>query len=129
TFYHWYRAADFGRFSEILNVSNFDDRGPAAVGSYRGLRPFGTSDMAGNVKEWCWNAVPDQRRFLLGGAWNDAKYSLAVPDAREPFDRAPTNGFRLAKYTRPLSDALAAPVPIDEPRRDLLTKQPVNDEI
>jgi len=129
TFYHWYRAADFGRFADILNVSNFDDRGPAPVGRYRGLGPFGTSDMAGNVKEWCWNAVPDHRRFLLGGAWNDAKYMFAEPDARGPFERASTYGFRLAKYTRPVSDAVTAPVPIDEPRRDVLTTRPVSDEI
>jgi len=129
TFYHWYRAAGFGRFSDILNVSNFDERGPAAVGRYRGLGPFGTSDMAGNVKEWCWNAVPDRRRFLLGGGWNDAKYAFAEYDARGPLERAPTYGLRLAKYSHPVSDAVAAPVPIDEPRRDVLKTRPVSDEL
>jgi len=129
TFYHWYRAANFGRFADILNVSNFDDRGPAPVGRYRGLGPFGTYDMAGNVKEWCWNAVPDTRRFLLGGAWNEAKYMFADYDARAPFERAPTYGFRLAKYMRPASDALTAPVAIEQPGHGLVTKRPVGDDI
>ncbi|HEY7169955.1 MAG TPA: protein kinase [Vicinamibacterales bacterium] len=129
TFYHWYRAANFGRFADILNVSNFDDRGPAPVGRYRGLGPFGTSDMAGNVKEWCWNAVPDRRRFLLGGGWNEAKYMFADADARGPLERAATYGFRLAKYIHAPSDAVAAPVPTGEPRRDVLTARPVSDEI
>jgi formylglycine-generating enzyme required for sulfatase activity len=51
TIYHWYRAANLGRFADILTVSNFSGNGPAPVGSYGGLGPFGTFDMAGNVKE------------------------------------------------------------------------------
>jgi eukaryotic-like serine/threonine-protein kinase len=129
TFYHWYRAADLRRSADILTISNFDDRGPAPVGRYRGLGPFGTYDMAGNVKEWCWNAVPDTRRFLLGGAWNEAKYTFADYDARPPFERAPTFGFRLAKYIRPVPDAVAAPVPIERPDQRVVTKRPVGDEV
>src|SRR5260221_317212 len=51
TIYHWYRAANLGRFADILTVSNFNGTGPALVGSHNGLGPFGTYDMAGNVKE------------------------------------------------------------------------------
>ena len=129
TFYHWYRAADLGRFADILAVSNFDERGPAPVGRYRGLGPFGTYDMAGNVKEWCWNAVPDSRRFLLGGAWNEAMYTFANADARGPFERAPMYGFRLAKYIHAIPDIVAAPIEIDRPRPHLPTKRPVSDDV
>jgi predicted esterase len=129
TFYHWYRAADLGRFADILTVSNFDDRGPAPVGRYRGVGPFGTSDMAGNVKEWCWNAVPDGRRFLLGGAWNDAMYTFSNADARGPFERAPMFGFRLAKYIHAVPDIVAAPVEIDQRPPDLPTRRPASDEV
>jgi hypothetical protein len=129
TFYHWYLAANLGRFADILTVSNFGDRGPAAVGRYRGLGPFGTYDMAGNVKEWCWNAVPDSRRFLLGGAWDEPKYMFADYDARGPLARSPEYGFRLAKYIGPVPDKVFAPVPIDQPSPDALKKGPVSDEI
>ena len=115
TMYHWYRAARLGRFADILTVSNFSGKGPAPVGSHDGLGPFGTYDMAGNVKEWCWNET-DNRRFLLGGAWNEPRYMFADYDARGPFERAPGYGFRLAKYIRPLPPAVAAPVRIERAR-------------
>ena len=108
TVYHWYRAANLGRYSDILAVSNFNGKGPAAGGTYDGLGPFGTYDMAGNVKEWCSNET-DGRRFLLGAAWNEPRYMFADYDARKPFERAPGYGFRLVKYIRPLTPAVAAP--------------------
>jgi hypothetical protein len=38
-------------------------------------------DMAGNVKEWCWNETNDHR-FLLGGAWDEPRYLFADYDAK-----------------------------------------------
>jgi eukaryotic-like serine/threonine-protein kinase len=111
TVFHWYRAANMGLFSDILSLSNFSGRGPASVGSYAGLGPYGTYDMAGNVKEWCLNAIGD-RKYLLGGGWNDPPYMYQERDARPPLDRSPTNGVRLAKYLRsePLSATLTGSV-------------------
>ena len=105
----------WGASRDILTVSNFNGKGPAPVGSYHGLGPFGTYDMAGNVKEWCWTETGN-RRFLLGGAWNESMYMFADYDAKEPFERAPGYGFRTAKYIRPLAPALAAPVRIERAR-------------
>ncbi len=128
TIYHWYRAADLGRFSDILAVSNFGGKGPSPVGSHAGLGPFGTVDMAGNVKEWCWNAHRTQR-YLLGGAWNEPMYMFADDDARGAFERAPEYGFRLVKYIAPVSAAAAAPVPVEITGRGSPARKPVGDDV
>lgn len=96
---HWRAAASYdtfaGNFADILNVSNFGGKGPARVGSHPGLGPSGTYDMAGNAKEWCWNES-GEKRFILGGGWNEQSYAFADMDAQLPFDRGPAFGFRLA---------------------------------
>jgi eukaryotic-like serine/threonine-protein kinase len=109
TVYHWYRAAGAGFFSDILGLSNFSGKGPAPIGKNRGLAAFGTYDMAGNLKEWCVNPA-GQRRYILGGAWNEASSQFIYPDARDPFDREATFGFRTAKYTVLPADSLSGPV-------------------
>jgi eukaryotic-like serine/threonine-protein kinase len=131
TVYHWFKAAGAAQssvFSSILSFSNFDGRGPARVGSYLGLGPYGTYDMAGNVKEWCWNQLGNNR-YILGGAWNDPPYTYGDPDARPPFDRSSSNGFRCIKEARGslISETLTRPV--DTLVRDFNKERPVPDAI
>src|SRR6202171_2501037 len=128
TVFHWFRAADMGRFSDILQLSNFSGKGPAPVGSYSGLGPFGTYDMAGNVKEWSLNSVGD-RKYILGGASTDPPYMYNEPDARLPFERLATHGVRLAKYLHPsaLSETLTAPVSFQ--MADYRNVKPVPDSV
>ena len=100
TVFHWRHAAQQSIFSEILLSSNFDTQGPAAVGSYPGIGPHGTYDMAGNVREWCINPTGDLR-YILGGAWSDPDYLYRSTDATDPYDRSRTNGFRLMQTAAP----------------------------
>ena len=115
TVFHWRQAAQQSIFSEILLFSNFDTKGPAAVGSYPGIGPAGTYDMAGNVREWCLNPTGDQR-YILGGAWSDPDYLYRSTDATDPRDRSLINGFRLMRTAAPPPpEALAA---VDYPTYD-----------
>ena len=127
TIYHWYTAAGSDNFSQILRLSNYGGKGPARVGSHQGISPDGAYDMAGNVKEWCWNES-DDRRYLAGGSWAEPTYTFLESDAQDPFDRLPRNGFRCVKYERPLADpALAAAVPATS--RDYNEETPVPDDV
>jgi formylglycine-generating enzyme required for sulfatase activity/predicted esterase len=129
TVYHWNRAAGIGDASYIIPLSNFGDKGPARVGSHQGMGPFGTYDMAGNVREWCWNES-GYLRYILGGAWGDPSYLFTGPaEALSPFDRSPANGFRCVRYL----DAGGTPEmvfrPVERLFRDYNREKPVSEDI
>ncbi|HEX7708750.1 MAG TPA: protein kinase [Thermoanaerobaculia bacterium] len=106
TVFHWKRAAvNDGIFSDVLTLSNFEGQGAVPVGSLGGLGNWGTYDMAGNVKEWCLNAV-DQRRYALGGSWLDPGYSYVDHDAQDPLTRRPGYGMRLMAVAEPIPNDL-----------------------
>lgn len=125
TVFHWWRAAGLNTRSNILLLSNFGSDGPQQAGNHAGIGRWGTYDMAGNVQEWTWNGT-GQRRYLLGGAWNQPEYVYLEPDARPPMDREPSFGVRCALSKEEFSEQLLGD--LDVPRYDFNGQVPVDDE-
>jgi predicted Ser/Thr protein kinase len=124
TVHHWFSATDQYAPPTLLLLSNFDKKGPARVGSHQGLGPFGTYDMAGNVKEWC-SSASGAKRYILGGAWDEPVYMYQERHAAFPFERRENYGFRCARYVKPPPPELTAPV--ERFSRDYSHAKPVDD--
>jgi formylglycine-generating enzyme required for sulfatase activity/dienelactone hydrolase/tRNA A-37 threonylcarbamoyl transferase component Bud32 len=125
--YQWSRAAGLWATHQMVPLSNFRGNPLAPVASYRGVGPYGTYDMAGNAKEWCWNAS-GSKRYILGGAWNEPSYMFNDADAQAPLSRETNFGFRLV---RALDDrtATAAAAPVAWWTRDYSKEKPARPEI
>jgi len=128
TAHQWQNAASPWLASDIAPLSNFRGTALASVGSHQGMSPYGTYDMAGNAKEWCWNAT-ENKRFILGGAWNEPPYMFVDQDAQSPFNRLPTYGFRCVKTIPGTSLPQAALAPISFRFRDFSREKPVSDQV
>ncbi len=132
TIYHWSSAACTQEAIAIIPLSNLEGEGPAPVGSHPGMGRTGLYDMAGNVKEWCWNATDDSgdRRLIPGGAWSDPTYMFTDRSARSPWDRSSVNGFRCARYPdgkEEVPDLLFRPIALYS-GRDYSKETPVSAE-
>jgi formylglycine-generating enzyme required for sulfatase activity/dienelactone hydrolase len=124
TMFHWVRAARTTASAFIVPYSNFDGHGPAPVGTYQGFGPYGTLDMAGNVREWCFNAA-GASRYVLGGGWNDPGYAFNDAYTQPPLDRSTTNGIRLVRYGPEDSTLVALSRPVVGAFRDFSRERPV----
>lgn len=128
TIYHWSYAARPDVGDAITRTSNFGGAGPRPANPPGGLGPYGTVDMAGNVKEWVWNDTGSGKRYLLGGAWNEPDYQFLYSDSRDPFERSDITGFRCMKDgERPAPATLAASVA--PPSRNYAAEKPVADAV
>jgi dienelactone hydrolase len=136
TCYHWGSGAGFFYDpiwylfgSRVIPKSNFDGKGAEPAGKYKGINYFGAYDMAGNVREWCWNET-SSGRAIVGGAWNSPHYMYALWSQLPPFDRSQENGFRCAKYINIDKVPKEAFQLIDlSTKRDYSTEKPVSDEV
>ena len=143
TAYHWYRAAfSLAEYSEslapaIAGASNFSGKGTSRVGEFAGIGPWGTYDMAGNAREWLWNNMSEDRRWVAGGAWSELPYLFWNQiDSADPWDRSPINGLRCMRSLpgETISAQLLAPArqssvdfpalePVPEPTYAVLAEQ------
>jgi serine/threonine protein kinase/dienelactone hydrolase len=126
--YHWARAADTWNAYNISPLSNFGREAPAPAAQHQGVGSHGAFDMAGNVKEWCWNADEKGNRYILGGAWNEPDYMFNSPDEKSPWDRLETNGFRCVKLLVDEDSSPLADMELIRLRRNLDRVAPISDE-
>jgi dienelactone hydrolase len=132
---HWYAAQDWYWFYTynlnryLIPASNFSDRAVRAVGTGEFFGPNGIRDLAGNVREWCWNETV-KGRCLRGGAWNDATYMYESVTQSPPFDRSPKNGIRCMTFVEGSlmrSDAFDPVYPTEE--YDLRQVKQISDDV
>ena len=135
TVYDWDIAAGFytginERFPTLfLEMSNFQKGGPAPVGSHQAMNAYGAQDMAGNVREWCWNESPSGR-YVRGGAWDDTLYMYMSWSQVPSWDRSAKNGFRCVRYINTEKIPSQAFARTERPEyRDFQKVKPVPDPI
>jgi len=129
TVFHWNLVATQALTGFVIPLANFNSRSPVAVGTTRALHRFGAYDLAGNVKEWCVNEANGGKRYILGGGWDEPPYLFRDADARSPFDRAATFGFRTVKYDAGDTSVTAVSGPVLPPSRNYASERPVGDAI
>ena len=130
TIFHWNRVAFTYASAQIIAQANFGGRGPVAAGATWSSNRFGVRDLAGNVREWAWNASNhEDKRFLLGGGWNDPEYAFNDPWAQSALDRSATNGFRCIRLVEPEDNLARLTREIEMPFRDFRAETPVPDAV
>ncbi len=128
TVYHWMNAAGPMNSPFIIPLSNFSEKGIEPVGRHQGMSPFGTYDMAGNIKEWVWNES-EGKRYNLGGAWNEPQYLFYDLELLPPMIRTENIGFRCIKSISPdILPAALQPV-ARSPQRNIAAEKPCAEEV
>jgi len=108
--------------------SNLGSGGPRPVGQGDAMTTLGVYDLAGNIREWCYNEAGEGERATRGAAWPDAPFHVGWVIPKPAFDRDATHGFRLIKAFDD-DEALAAlryrvsPTAV----RDFRAEEPVSD--
>jgi len=136
TIYHWNRAAlPRAEISEafsaaVVPLANIgaSSAGPAPVASYSGMGHSGAYDMAGNVREWCYNGTHGQR-YILGGSWSDLIYMFTQEASLSPWNRDPSNGFRCMTLPQGASIPLSFTENLELEPIDYTNLDPISDEI
>ena len=129
TVHHWARVAAPETARLIVERSNFNGSGPEPVGALEAYNRHGAQDMAGNLREWCWNDNGAGQRYLMGGAFNDPTYFITDPYTAPPFERTTGDGFRtmLRSGSEPIPEIVLGQ--IVQPMRDLENDTPASDQV
>jgi len=133
TYAHWIRASNLDAVASdyrfLIPLSNLQGGRALPVGASEAVNTWGLYDVAGNVREWCWNET-NGRRAILGGSWAEQARDSRAVDNAAAFDRSPLNGFRCARYAdskRAIED-FGGPV-FPEQRPDYRRVKPISDDI
>lgn len=130
TLYHCSRAnpsiMGVNVMTRMISLSNINTGEYAAVGSNRGVSPFGIHDLCGNVSEWVSNAVGTQR-MSLGGSAEQQAYFFNLANPVEPIDRSRHHGFRCVQFLSPPTEDLLADAELQY--RDYSDATQVSDEV
>ena len=96
---HYEQAREFTYIDIWLESprSNLEASGPRPVGANRAMTTTGLFDVAGNVREWCWNDSGDGRKCTTGGGWTDSSFHAGWIIPKSPWQRDATTGFRLVR--------------------------------
>ena len=89
--YQWSARRGPGPRRRSLRLSNFGEKGLAPVATRDGIGPFGTLDMAGNAKEWCWNST-GRVDTSSGAPGTSPRRCSSSPMPSLPLRAAPTMG-------------------------------------
>lgn len=128
TAYHWTQASQSINYTGLITRGgNFAGDRTWPVGSATAFSGHGTTDMAGNVKEWCSNETSKGRRLILGGGFGEPTYMFQHADAKSPWDRAANFGFRCARFDTSAGDQTAARIEVTQ--RDYGTATPSSDAV
>jgi hypothetical protein len=129
TVYHWSLIANTSSASVIIPRSNFNGKGTVRVGSLNGINFWGVYDVAGNVREWCFNETDKKGwHYILGGGWNDPTYAYNNALAQPALDRSLSNGFRCMKILTGDTTFNNLSATLKLAFRDYKVERPVNDE-
>jgi dienelactone hydrolase/predicted Ser/Thr protein kinase len=127
TAYHWSEAASPRMGHLFVPLSNFGGASLTARSASRAVGPSGAFDMAGNAKEWCWNAS-GEGRLILGGGYNEPAYMFNDWDSKPAFARQLNFGIRLMQPAGGPVPA-ASEVPVPTAMRDYRKEKPASDAL
>jgi hypothetical protein len=128
TIYHWSVIAETNSSANIIPLSNFNGKSTVPVGKMEGMCSYGIYDLAGNVREWCYNGNGERgENYIVGGGYNDPLYSFNGAGTQPSIDRSISNGFRCMKVIPGDTTLNYLIADITQPSNDYYKEKPVDE--